>query len=113
MGYILEQSFCSKSSTQQEGFIKTMTNRLALKQSMRLLNVASGPARDIAELYAIIQPKQLSTVCVEADKTAIAYAKNVNKANADQLEFVHQNIFRFTAKEQFDMVWSAGLCGLF
>ncbi len=94
-------------------FIKTMTNRLALKRSTRLLNVASGPARDIAELYAIIQPKQLSTVCVEADKTAIVYAKNVNKANADQLEFVHQNIFRFTAKEQFDMVWSAGLFDYF
>jgi SAM-dependent methyltransferase len=94
-------------------FIKTMTDRLASKGEMRLLNVASGPARDLAELYEIIQPNQLSTVCVEADKTAIGYAKNLNKANADHIEFIHQNIFRYNAAEQFDTVWSAGLFDYF
>jgi SAM-dependent methyltransferase len=94
-------------------FIKTMTDRIASKQSIHLLNVASGPARDIAELYEIIQPEQLTTVCVEADKTAIGYAKSLNKANANHVEFIHQNIFRFKAQEQFDIVWSAGLFDYF
>lgn len=94
-------------------FIRTMTNHLKSNPSMRLLNVASGPARDIAELYEVIKPTQLSAVCVEADKTAIGYAKNLNKTNAGQLEFIHQNIFRFSTKEQFDIVWSAGLFDYF
>ncbi|MEO5998450.1 MAG: class I SAM-dependent methyltransferase [Chitinophagaceae bacterium] len=94
-------------------FIKTMTNRLLHQSQMRLLNVASGPARDIAELYEVIRPEQLSTVCVEADKTAIKYALNLNKANTTNIEFIHQNIFRFTTQEQFDIVWSAGLFDYF
>ena len=94
-------------------FISIMTNRLASKHPMRLLNVASGPARDLAELYEVIRPEDLSTVCVEADKTAIGYAQNLNKANAVQIEFIHQNIFRFNAQEQFDIVWSAGLFDYF
>jgi hypothetical protein len=55
-------------------FIQTMTNRLTPGRPLRLLNVASGPARDLAELYQVIDPSQLSTVCIEADKTAIQYA---------------------------------------
>ncbi len=94
-------------------FIQTMTNRLSSNKQLRLLNVASGPARDIAELYNIIKPGQLSTVCVEADNTAISYAKKLNRKNEAQVEFIHQNIFRFTPAEKFDIVWSAGLFDYF
>jgi SAM-dependent methyltransferase len=94
-------------------FIRTMTNRLSQHGNLRLLNVASGPARDLAELYTTIRPEQLSTVCVEADKTAINYAKNLNEANLNQVEFIHQNIFRFSAAEKFNTVWSAGLFDYF
>jgi SAM-dependent methyltransferase len=94
-------------------FIKTMKSRLSLKVPLRLLNVASGPARDIAELYENIQPDQLSTVCVEADNTAIDYAKNLNRQNSNYIEFIHQNIFRFSDDEKFDIVWSAGLFDYF
>ena len=94
-------------------FIQTMTNRLTPGRPLRLLNVASGPARDLAELYQVIDPSQLSTVCIEADKTAIQYATELNKANAQQIAFIHQNIFRYQATEKFDMVWSAGLFDYF
>jgi extracellular factor (EF) 3-hydroxypalmitic acid methyl ester biosynthesis protein len=94
-------------------FIKTMKDRLSSRGALQLLNVASGPARDLAELYEGIEPEQLTTVCVEADKTAINYAKNLNKANAPQINFIHQNIFRFSAEEKFDIVWSAGLFDYF
>jgi SAM-dependent methyltransferase len=94
-------------------FIQTMTKHLAHKRPLRLLNVASGPARDLAELYELINPDQLSTVCIEADKTAIHYASDLNKANARQISFIHQNIFRYQATERFDIVWSAGLFDYF
>lgn len=94
-------------------FIQTMTKQLAHKCSLRLLNVASGPARDLAELYELINPARLNTVCIEADKTAIHYAADLNKANARQVSFIHQNIFRYQATESFDIVWSAGLFDYF
>ena len=94
-------------------FIQTITQRITNKQPIRLLNVASGPARDLAELYQVIDPAQLNTLCIEADKTAIEYATNLNKANAGQIKFVHQNIFRYQAEEKFDIVWSAGLFDYF
>jgi extracellular factor (EF) 3-hydroxypalmitic acid methyl ester biosynthesis protein len=94
-------------------FIKTLTDRLSENSNMHLLNVASGPARDLAQLYETIDASTLKTVCVEADKTAINYAKSLNKTNEEQIEFIHQNIFRFNTNEKFDMVWSAGLFDYF
>lgn len=94
-------------------FIRTMTAKIPAQGSMRLLNVASGPARDLFELYQKINPAQLKTVCVEADKTAIQYATKLNKDNAEQIDFIHQNIFRFNTEEKFDTVWSAGLFDYF
>lgn len=94
-------------------FIKTMCDRLFPKNEMRLLNVASGPARDVSELYNVIRPGQLFTTCVEADKTAIDYAQSLNREHAHHVQFVHQNIFRFATAERFDVVWSAGLFDYF
>lgn len=94
-------------------FIRTMITGINSRGPMRLLNVASGPARDLAELYRIINPAQLSTVCIEADKTAIDYAKTVNNGHRGEVDFIHQNIFRFRTEEKFDVVWSAGLFDYF
>ena len=94
-------------------FIQTVTQHLQEKRPLQLLNVASGPARDLAELYQLIDPQDLTTVCVEADQSAIQYASDLNKANAGRIRFVHQNIFRYGTTEQFDLVWSAGLFDYF
>jgi len=94
-------------------FIKTISERIAANKPLRLLNVASGPARDLFELYQTIPNESLSTTCVEADKTAINFAENLNKDNAKQVEFIHQNIFRFNTDKKFDIVWSAGLFDYF
>jgi extracellular factor (EF) 3-hydroxypalmitic acid methyl ester biosynthesis protein len=94
-------------------FIHTLTNILREKPRLDLLNVASGPARDLAELYSGIDKGQVNTVCIEADSRAIAYAKELNKANSDDINFIEQNIFRYEAGKQFDVVWSAGLFDYF
>jgi SAM-dependent methyltransferase len=94
-------------------FINTLTNLLREKPQLDLLNVASGPARDLAELYSGINKGQVNTVCVEADSRAIAYAKELNKANSEEINFIEQNIFRYETGKQFDVVWSAGLFDYF
>lgn len=108
-----EQPACRAVRNRKDYFIHTIKNALQQRSSMQLLNVASGPARDLAEIYGLIDPARLQTVCVEADEHAINYAKELNEAHAAQVEFVHRNIFRFTTDTQFDMVWSAGLFDYF
>jgi extracellular factor (EF) 3-hydroxypalmitic acid methyl ester biosynthesis protein len=94
-------------------FIATVLEQLNQKGTLKLLDVASGPARDVHEIYSKIQPDQLQTVCIDMDKHAIDYAKNLNTSHSQRIEFIHQNIFRFRTEDTFDMVWSAGLFDYF
>ncbi len=94
-------------------FKQVMLDRLTGKSCFSLLNVASGPARDLAELYALIQPGTLETTCIEADERAIDYAKELNKANLHAIRFIQKNIFRHETDSTYDMVWSAGLFDYF
>ncbi|MGN7723749.1 class I SAM-dependent methyltransferase [Chitinophaga sp. 22620] len=108
-----EQPACKAVRNRKSYFIRTIREMLQRKAPMRLLNVASGPARDLAEAYACVDPALLQAVCVEADEHAINYAKELNEQNVSQITFVHKNIFRFQTEEQFDIVWSAGLFDYF
>ncbi len=94
-------------------FISTITERLTHKETIQLLDVASGPARDLAEIYPTIHPEQLHTTCIEADKRAIEYAKSLVADNEPEIEFIHKNIFRYSTDQKFDIVWSAGLFDYF
>lgn len=108
-----EQPACRAVRNRKDYFIHTILDALQHQPALRLLNVASGPARDLAEIYSLIDPSRLQTVCVEADEHAINYAKELNESHAAQVAFVHRNIFRFNTAEQFDIVWSAGLFDYF
>lgn len=94
-------------------FINMIQDRLQEKPQLDLLNVASGPARDLADLYAGIGKGKVNTLCIEADSRAIAYAKELNKAHADEISFTEKNIFRYETDQKFDIVWSAGLFDYF
>lgn len=98
----------------KEYFKKLMTRKLKANTKIRLLNVASGPSRDLAELYDQLLPGQeLITTCVEMDKHAISYASQLINGHASHVSFVNKNIFKFDTDEQFDVIWSAGLFDYF
>jgi SAM-dependent methyltransferase len=107
------QAACQAVRNRKSYFKQVMCDRLSGKSKCSLLNVASGPARDLAELYTLIQPGILDTTCIEADERAICYAKELNKANLDSIRFIQKNIFRHEANAQYDVVWSAGLFDYF
>lgn len=96
-------------------FLQTLQGQLGQAKAapVRLLNVASGPARDLYELYSQIAPESLQTTCVEVDKRAIEYAAQLNAPYSNHIQFVNKNIFRFHTPQQFDVVWSAGLFDYF
>jgi len=79
-----------------------------------LLNVASGPARDIFELYQEIDnPEMIFTTCVEIDENAIKYASNLVNGYSKNIEFIKANVLRYRTDKKFDVVWSAGLFDYF
>lgn len=81
---------------------------------LSLLNVASGPARDLAELYqSLPNPELLTTTCIEMDEDAIEYAKKLTIDFAEKICFIEANILRYHASEKYDLIWSAGLFDYF
>ncbi|WP_031527401.1 class I SAM-dependent methyltransferase [Dyadobacter crusticola] len=83
------------------------------KSPLNLLNVASGPARDLFELYQSIDPAMLKTTCVDIDSDAISFAGDLCQPFADQVQFCKKNILRFSGNEKYDVIWSAGLFDYF
>jgi extracellular factor (EF) 3-hydroxypalmitic acid methyl ester biosynthesis protein len=98
----------------KEFFKKLLQRKLAHNNSIQLLNVASGPSRDLLELYNSLNPgTQLKTTCVEMDNNAIVYSSELLKNYLQHIEFINRNIFKFDTEERFDVIWSAGLFDYF
>lgn len=83
------------------------------KKPLHLLNVASGPARDLYELYGEVNADMLVTTCVDVDADAIAFASELCSPYAEQINFHQKNILRFSSAEKYDVIWSAGLFDYF
>jgi extracellular factor (EF) 3-hydroxypalmitic acid methyl ester biosynthesis protein len=98
----------------KEFFKKMLQRKLALTGNVQLLNVASGPSRDLLELYSGLTPQQqLQTTCVEMDKNAIDYAVTLLTDHVQHIDFINRNIFKFETDKKFDIIWSAGLFDYF
>ncbi len=84
------------------------------EDKIHLLNIASGPARDIKECYDLLEDKaQLITTCVELDQHAIEFAKNLCRDNYNFIDFINKNVVRYNTTKRFDIIWSAGLFDYF
>ena len=95
-------------------FKQLVLQKLQAGNSVKLLNVASGPARDLLELYAEKPAAtKLETLCIEMDSHAVAYGENLTAPYAADIRFINKNIFKFDTEEKFDLVWSAGLFDYF
>lgn len=97
-------------------FFKQILNDLANKhqgETIEVLNLASGPCRDLLEFFQETQDFRFRFTCVELDANAIAYAKQLLGEHADKVTFINQNIFRYVPTAKYDLVWSAGLFDYF
>jgi len=79
----------------------------------QILNLASGPGRDMYETFNILGAPGLHIDCVEQDAQAINYAKNLCKKFFDHIQFFQKNVLRFTTKKTYDLIWSGGLFDYF
>lgn len=112
--YILSSNAVKAVQNRKTYFKKLVLSKIEKGKTCNLLNVASGPARDLKEVYDLIsKTDQLNTVCIDMDSNAIEYAMGVNKAYTDNIDFVNKNVLRYQTENKFDLVWSAGLFDYF
>lgn len=83
------------------------------QEPFTILNLASGPCRDVLEMLEENPEANIRVLCVELDYRAIAFAQQVLGKWTKQVKFVRANFFRFQTEERFDLVWSAGLFDYF
>ena len=110
--YFHHQSAAMAVRNRKEYFKKLMKTYLR-KSPVALLNVASGPARDVLELYHEVEPYRIRTTCLDADHRAISYAKGLCSAYLKHITFITGNALKFQPKNQYDVIWSAGLFDYF
>lgn len=77
--------------------------------TLEVLNVASGPARDVREFFMNRPEAAVRMDCVDMDANAIRYAQELCSPWQSRMQFHHRNVLRFVPTQGYDLVWSAGL----
>lgn len=91
-------------------FLLNTLNRITQeKKSIQVLNVGSGPGRDVFDFFEKTSSSLVHFDCIDNDYKAIEYASKLCKPYLNQVSFINTNIFKFRATQQYDLVWSAGL----
>ena len=72
-----------------------------------VLNVGSGPCRDIYEYKCKHPLSKIHFDCLDMDSKAIEYSKQL--LNGSNITFFCENAFSFRSEKQYDLIWSAGL----
>jgi SAM-dependent methyltransferase len=80
---------------------------------LSVLNVGSGPARDVYDFFAKQPAAAVRFTCVDTSEAAIAYAMSLCRPFKDRVIFEQANVMRYQSDELFDLVWSAGLFDYF
>jgi SAM-dependent methyltransferase len=75
----------------------------------RVLNLGSGPGRDVSEYFTKNPQSKALFQCVDQDAEAIKHARSLCANFLNRIEFHETNVFRYKAKQKFHLVWSAGL----
>lgn len=90
-------------------FVNWLANRVRVRGHQSLLNLASGPGRDLSEAMAMLGDNPCEVTCVDQDERAITYATTLCQPWLGSIQFDQANALRYRPKRQFDLVWSAGL----
>lgn len=81
--------------------------------TLNILNVASGPGRDMLYFFENNPNANVHIDCIEQDKNAIEYASDVCHKYLNKITFINKNAIRFKANKKYDLIWSAGLFDYF
>ncbi len=76
----------------------------------KVLNLASGPGRDVAEHFERHPDSRVQVHCVELDHSAIEYAARLCRPAQDRVSFEVGDALKYRPPHHaFDLAWCAGL----
>ena len=108
--FIVDQPAAVAVRNRKNYFINLINKLLFDRERLELCNVASGPGRDLLEVYRQLPPeKQLYTTCIEMDENAISHAQALTAPYDKSITYINRNIFRFQTTKKYDLIWSVGL----
>lgn len=88
----------------------TLNQQYPEKKSINVLNVGSGPGRDLWEYFSINSSNNRILIdSIDQDKGAIEYSKELCKTYQSSLTFHLINIFKFQTTRRYQLIWSAGV----
>ncbi len=83
------------------------------EKPLEVLNIASGPGRDLLHFFDKNPNANVHIDCIEQDKKAIRHASDLCKDHIAKLTFIEKNALRFNTDKKYDLIWSAGLFDYF
>jgi len=69
----------------------------------QILNLASGPGRDMYETFSTLGTQGIQLDCVEQDPQAINYAMDLCKKFLSHIQFFNKNVLRFTTTKNYNL----------
>ncbi len=82
-------------------------------KNLNVLNLASGPGRDLLYFFDHQPNAKVYVDCIEQDQNAINHATELCRAHLGKINFTKKNVIRFKSEKKYDLIWSAGLFDYF
>lgn len=98
-----------------EYFANCLGNSLTrnVRARVQVLNLASGPGRDMLRFFERYPDAPVHIDCIEQDRNAVNHASALCEAHLDKIIFHVRNALRFQTGKKYDLIWSAGLFDYF
>lgn len=97
-------------------YLYDLLNNIGIRNSagrLEVLNLASGPGRDLLNYFDNAPETNIHLDCIEQDSNAIDYASELCKQYIDKITFIKQNALKFSTSKKYMLIWSAGLFDYF
>ncbi len=77
--------------------------------NLELVNLGSGPCRDVHEWFSANPASKTRILCVDQDPEAIAFGRGLCADHGNRVDWVQANVLRFIPNHPVDLIWSAGV----
>ena len=100
-----------KAVRNRKAFFKNLLCKLP--ENANVLNIGSGPGRDLMEFLDENPEQRINIVNMELDPAAVRHSKQLCRHYLHKLEYAQANVFKYKTARKFDLIWSAGLFDYF
>jgi len=104
-----QQAFVKAFQNSQKYFQQTMKDVEPVAHEVKVLNVASGSSRSVANYLSVAENSNATFLCMDNNWKALDYARLVCRSHIDRVRFQHGVVADLQTPNQYDLVWSEGL----